>query len=432
MENQPGKLSVSRNYVRSSIALLCAFLWAAFSTYIALPWISDLTEYVYLWIALYIVITLAILPGFLNMFLAFMLLFKRNIKDDNVPVSHLVEYPEIDILVAAYNEEESIESTICSILENGYNGKINVYCADDASKDRTLEIIKKYSLDNVKYISNETNLGKAKSLNKLLVQTKSEIIVTLDADSILEKGALNSIVETYKLNPNIVAVAGNIKTGTNDTFIQKLQRYDYEIAIYAVKSAQSMLNGVLVAQGAFSAYNGDLLRKHSYKEDTIGEDIVITWKLLEDKENLIIYDRNAICRTSTPRTLDKFYKQRVRWARGMIEGFRSSPKLYKTKRLSSFFVCTNMLFPLLDFTYTFIFIPALICDIIRMESNNIVGLWTLLVIPVGIVQNLIIAYKNNCKIDIYFVFYTLTYSFFNQSASLVGYFSEIKGVAKKW
>ena len=248
----------------------------------------------------------------------------------------------------------------------------------------------------------------------------------------MEKGALNSIVETYKLNPNIVAVAGNIKTSTNETFIQKLQRYDYEIAIYAVKTAQSMLNGVLVAQGAFSAYNGDLLRKYTYKEDTVGEDIVITWKLLEDTNNLIIYDKNAICRTSTPATLEKFYNQRVRWARGMIEGFRSSPTLFKTRRLSSFFVCSNTLFPFLDFTYTFIFMPAIISAFVTMHSNNIVGLWTLLIIPIGIIQNLIIAYKNDCKIDIYFIFYTLTYSFFNQSASLVGYYQELKGVAKKW
>lgn len=432
MEKQSEKLSVNRNYVRSLVALLFAFLWAALSVYLALPWIDDLTEYVHLGIALYIVITLAILPGFLNMFLAFMLLFKRHIKYDNVPVSHLIEYPEIDIMIAAHNEESIIESTILSILENEYNGKVNIYCVDDASKDRTLEIIKRHSSGNVSYIHNDINLGKAKSLNKLLLQTKSEIIVTLDADSILEKGALNSIVETYKLNPNIVAVAGNIKTNTNETFIQKLQRYDYEIAIYAVKTAQSMLNGVLVAQGAFSAYNGDLLRKYTYKEDTVGEDIVITWKLLEDTNNLIIYDRNAICRTSTPATLEKFYNQRVRWARGMIEGFRSSPTLFKTRRLSSFFVCSNTLFPFLDFTYTFIFMPAIVCAFVTMHSNNIVGLWTLLIIPIGIIQNLIIAYKNDCKIDIYFIFYTLTYSFFNQSASLVGYYQELKGVAKKW
>lgn len=432
MEKQKEKLSVNRNYVRSSFALLFAFLWAAFSVYLALPWIEDLNEYLYLGVSLYIILSLAILPGFLNMFLAFMLLFKRHIKDDNVPVSHLIDYPAIDIMVAAYNEESGIESTIHSILDNGYNGEVNIYCADDASKDKTLEIIRSHSSENVRYVHNDVNLGKAKSLNKLLIQTKSEIIITIDADSILEKGALNSIVETYKLNSKVVAVAGNIKTNTNETFIQKLQRYDYEIAIFAVKSAQSMLNGVLVAQGAFSAYNGDLLRKYAYKEDAVGEDIVITWKLLENEESLILYDRNAVCRTNTPDTFDKFYKQRVRWARGMIEGFRSSPTLFKTKRLSSFFVCTNTLFPFLDFTYTFIFIPAIICALITMQTNNIVGIWTLLIIPIGIVQNLIIAYKNNCKIDIYFIFYTLTYSFFNQSASLVGYYKEIKGVAKKW
>lgn len=434
MEKQNDIFKISRNYKRALVALFIAIFWGFLSMYLALPWLNDLKEIVYFGLGLYIIITLAIIPGVMNMFLIFMVLVKKDLKNDNQPVIHLKKYPEIDIMIAAYNEEKCIDKTVNSILESGYPGKINIYCVNDGSSDKTLSVLKEMHKTNnaVEFINNEVNLGKAKSLNRLLPYTKSSIVVTIDADSILEKGALTSLIDTYNLNPNVVAVAGNIKQETNDTFIQKLQRYDYDIAIFAIKTAQGMLNGVLVAQGAFSAYNGDLIRKYAYPENTVGEDIVVTWKFLEDENNIILYDRHAICYTMTPDTFSKFFKQRVRWARGMIEAFKSSPNILIKKRGSTSYILCNTMFPFIDLTYTFVFLPSLIYALITMKSNPIVGVWTLFIIPIGLLQNLIIAKKNNCKIDAYFILYSLCYGIFNQTASLLGYSLELIGGNKKW
>ncbi|MGL4392435.1 MAG: glycosyltransferase, partial [Fusobacteriaceae bacterium] len=410
------KFLLNRNKIKIIISLIAAFLWAAFSYWIARRWIADFDPYAPPFVAHYVVFTIAIIPGFMNMFLVSMILVKKNWIEDTKEEYEFSkkDYPEVDILIAARNESANIEKTINSILSNGYKGKLNIFCIDDGSTDKTFELMQKF---NIKSSSNIKNIGKAASLNKLLPLTTGEVIITVDADSILGENALNNIVETYMIHENIVAVAGNIKTINDKTFMQKLQRYDYELAIFAVKTTQGMLNGVLVAQGAFSLYSGKHLREVAYKE-VVGEDIVLTWKLLEDEKNIILYDKFAICYTNTPDTLNKFYRQRIRWARGMIEGFKHSPKLFMTKRFSAGFIYCNFLFPLLDFSFVFIYLPALIWALVTMKSNLIVGLITFLVVPLGITQNLLIARKNRCKLDWYFIPFTLIYCIFNQSASL--------------
>lgn len=132
---------------------------------------------------------------------------------------------------------------------------------------------------------------------------------------------------------NIVATAGAI-FAQNDkkNFVTKLQQWDYTLGIFGVKLYQGSYNSTLVAQGAFSAYKTEIVKDVGGWQDCVGEDIVLTWDLLS-KGYQTNFAKNAIAFTESPETFKGLFRQRKRWARGMIEAFKKV-KVITSKELS--------------------------------------------------------------------------------------------------
>lgn len=93
---------------------------------------------------------------------------------------------KIDIILATYNGENYIREQIDSIINQTY-GNWNLTIRDDGSKDKTVSIIKEYTLKD-KRISliedNEGNVGYNKNFEVLLGLAKSEYIMFCDQDDI--------------------------------------------------------------------------------------------------------------------------------------------------------------------------------------------------------------------------------------------------------
>ncbi|MBR9689754.1 MAG: glycosyltransferase, partial [Candidatus Altiarchaeota archaeon] len=96
--------------------------------------------------------------------------------------------PEITIAVPAYNEEKNIYATLLSLKNSKYpSKKLHVVVVDDGSVDGTAKEARRFMRENpefdVKLIVNRKNKGKAAAMNKVIRRTKSEYIITMDADS---------------------------------------------------------------------------------------------------------------------------------------------------------------------------------------------------------------------------------------------------------
>ncbi len=115
----------------------------------------------------------------------------------------------------------------------------------------------------------------------------------------------------------------------------------------------------MVAQGAFSAYWRSAVEAVGGWENTVGEDIVLTWAL-HKKGYRVNYAENAFVFTSVPETYGQFFRQRQRWARGLIEAFVRHPEIIFKLRPYSPFVYLNLLFPYLDVAFLLFFVPGLI------------------------------------------------------------------------
>jgi poly-beta-1,6-N-acetyl-D-glucosamine synthase len=287
----------------------------------------------------------------------------------------------------------------------------------------------------------ERNRGKAQVLNSGLEVAGHELVITIDADTRLEPGSLTAIVERLLADgPETVAVAGAVLVANaHESLIAGAQEWDYFHGIAAVKRMQSMYDGTLVAQGAFSIYRRDALIEAGGWPDTVGEDIVLTWALLKAGHR-IGYASDAIAWTHAPPTLRQLAHQRKRWARGMIEALEHHKPLLVQPRMRTMFIWWNLLFITLDFTFTLVFLPGLLLAMFGIFW--LAGPVTLLVLPLAALWNLVIfriqtrmlkragvAMRRNRA---GFLAYVFIYPLVMQPVSLWGYAAELTGRTKTW
>lgn len=135
---------------------------------------------------------------------------------------------------------------------------------------------------------------------------------------------------------------------SRENFLCRAQEWDYFHGIAAVKRMQGMYHGTLVAQGAFSIYRRAALLEVGGWPESVGEDIVLSWALL-NRNYRIGYADDALAFTNVPNTIRQFALQRKRWPRGLMEAFKVHWQLLFRRRMSTLFVWWKSLLESGDF-----------------------------------------------------------------------------------
>lgn len=423
--------------VRFAGANVIALSYAAVCLYLAQWWMAELNAVLGNDVlSLAVVLFIAIIPGYLNiLLLATLYLYKYEPVKIKNP-----KYPPVSVLIPAYNEQDEITDTFRGLKHQLYPNAIEVVVVNDGSTDRTIDRLKEVGFPNLKVLDRE-HAGKSSALNAGLAACSHDIVVAMDADTFLHKKAIKRIVARLMDNPNYAAVAGDVLVkNERSSRLARMQAWDYMLGIAAVKRQQGLFRGTLVAQGAFSAFRKKAIEHTNGWRDRLGEDIVLTWGLLQ-KGYAIGYEPLAFAFTSVPTNFPAFSRQRQRWSRGMIEGFRDHINIIWTrKNYSSFFVAVDLLFPLIDLFYTFVFIPGLI--LACFGHYHIVGLMTLCVIPLNICIIIMMRYTQSrflryAELKIKrnpfgLGLYTIIYQILCSPVCVVGYFKEIFRKQKRW
>ncbi|MCM0083890.1 glycosyltransferase [Geomonas sp. Red32] len=433
-------------YVRAKFtsAYILSGVWTLISIYLAIPWYHDLSERLYAPLPALIVSGLAIVPGWAMSFMIFSLLLDRRPRYVEKPF----DAPPLTLLIAAYNEEERITDTLTSVWLQQYRSHLRVVVIDDGSKDRTADIVRTFIQEHPTWdktfelIRQPKNMGKAVALTTGLKTVETEYVVTIDADSYLHVKAVENLARNIVLGPKqTAAVAGNVMVrNSRDNLMTRLQEWDYFHGIAVIKRVQSLYQGTLVAQGAFSIYRTEAVRRLNGWPPKVGEDIVLTWGLREMGYR-IGYAENAFCFTVVPQTYRQFFHQRKRWARGLIEAFKAYPASLVHPRMTSPFVWYNLFFPLVDSVYLVFFLPGLIMALL-FHNYLIVGMMTVLLLPLALIANGLFFWKEKKTFTEYglkvrlnfsgFVVYLLAYQAIMAPATVSGYVSEMMNMTKRW
>jgi cellulose synthase/poly-beta-1,6-N-acetylglucosamine synthase-like glycosyltransferase len=224
--------------------------------------------------------------------------------------------PLVTVIVPAYNEAEVISRTLESLINVKYEPK-EILVVDDGSTDKTAVIASWYKQFGVKVLR-KPNGGKASALNYGLLFARGEIVVTVDADSMITRSALDEIVRAMSKR-NIAAVSGYIRVLNNNVKLTRAQELEYIVGIEMLRRALDLFGAVMVVPGAFGAFKKYAIENTGYYDkDTITEDFDMTIKILKAYGS-VGASSTAAAFTEVPSTWKSLYKQRMRWSRGTLQ-----------------------------------------------------------------------------------------------------------------
>ena len=241
-------------------------------------------------------------------------------------------YPFLSIIIPVYNEEKVVADSVSSLLALDYSN-YEIIIVNDGSTDKTENVAKKLvgyqkGLHNDIKVSliNRPNGGKSQALNAGIRHSKAEFVLCMDGDSQLSPDSIKVAVRHFT-NPEIGAVAGNVKVLNRGKLYTDLQALEYIEGLNLGRSAQSLINLVNIIPGPIGLFRKKAIVGAGYYSSlTFAEDADLTLKILADGWR-VYYEPNSISFTEAPEKLNQLLKQRYRWTRGIIQAIRKHKKL---------------------------------------------------------------------------------------------------------
>lgn len=284
--------------------------------------------------------------------------------------------PSISVIAPAYNESASIVDNIRTLLSLYYNN-FEIVVVNDGSTDDTMEkIIEAYELEKVNYyfdyhlpcerirgvyksknrsfkkllVVDKRNGGKADALNAGLNVIKNDLVVSIDADSIMEPDALLRLVKPFleEKDKKVIGTGGVIRIANSceisgghinrihlpSKWLPRAQVMEYTRAFLMGRMAWSELDGLLLISGALGMFNREIvINAGGYSTKTVGEDMELVVRIRRymaerDLDYLVEYIPDPLCWTEVPSNLKTLARQRSRWTRGTLETLITHRKLF--------------------------------------------------------------------------------------------------------
>ena len=290
--------------------------------------------------------------------------------------------PGVSILIPCFNEEEWIQRTITSCVNQEYPiDKLEVIIIDDCSTDRSVEKIKeivdklkeesfdRYGIEGrLSYHVQPKNAGKREALVVGAEMAKHELVVFVDSDSFLDPFAIRNIVQPFK-DPKMGGVSG--RTDVANTYtnaLTKMQAVRYYVAFRVMKAAEGLFDSVSCLSGPLSCYRKSIILENKDawlnqrflgQKATFGDDRSMTNFIL--RHHRATYQDTAVCQTIVPNNHKVFLKQQMRWKRSWLrESLIAASFMWKKSPFAAVTFYMGLIVPIaapLVVSYNLVYVP---------------------------------------------------------------------------
>lgn len=221
----------------------------------------------------------------------------------------------VTVIMPAYNEEAGIEAAVRSVVASTH--PVEVIVVDDGSTDETASVVQGLDLPGVRLIT-QRNAGKPAALNTGLQDTRTELVVMVDGDTIFEPDTVEKLIGPFA-DPQVGAVSGNAKVANRKGFLGRWQHIEYVIGFNMDRRFYDLAGCMPTVPGAVGGFRVEALREVGLvSSDTLAEDTDLTmalgcagWR--------IVYADDARAWTEVPATLGALWRQRYRWCYGTMQ-----------------------------------------------------------------------------------------------------------------
>jgi cellulose synthase/poly-beta-1,6-N-acetylglucosamine synthase-like glycosyltransferase len=235
------------------------------------------------------------------------------------------ELPSVSVVIPAYNEEPVLQGTIeaCKNLDYPESKLEVLICYEADSTDATAEIAERAAAEDSRFKAverDEPGGGKAKATNYALQYATGDIIASIDADHQFEPNAVRRAVAWFLEDEDTWCVKGRCY-GRNptDSLIALHATVERHIVEKADIFARQLFGGFTFFGGGQAFFRAEVFEElGEFDEEILVEDIDMSSKIHEAGKNLYI-DPTIITYEENPATLDAWWNQRKRWARGWMQ-----------------------------------------------------------------------------------------------------------------
>ncbi len=250
--------------------------------------------------------------------------------------------PPATIIVAAHNEAAVLPAALAGLFAQTSPAD-TILIADDGSTDGTAALLAgRYGLaapamgelgapgvlhPTLRWLRLPHG-GKAQALNVACAESTTELVLTVDADTMLEPGALQAMREAFAADPALVAATGVLtptcRRTASGALLQWFQTYEY-VRNFLSRYAWMRADGLLLISGAFGCYRREpLLAVGGFDPDCLVEDYELTHRLRDHAGRQGLVWRTGVvggahARTDAPATIGAFLRQRRRWFGGFLQ-----------------------------------------------------------------------------------------------------------------
>jgi cellulose synthase/poly-beta-1,6-N-acetylglucosamine synthase-like glycosyltransferase len=224
----------------------------------------------------------------------------------------------VTVIVPAYNEEDGIRDTLNALMQQTSRPE-RIIVVDDCSKDNTGPVARAYG---VEVLRPPQNLGsKAKAQNYALPHCATDLVLTVDADTILATDYVERIKRPFE-DPRVVIAAGNVQTKITRSVTERGRSIEYLYGFHFYRPIQNRAGAPVVCSGCCSAFRREVLvASGGFPERTIVEDF--DWTATQQiAGNRAVYVAAAEAWAADPETIRYLRKQMNRWMCGFFQNMR--------------------------------------------------------------------------------------------------------------
>lgn len=228
------------------------------------------------------------------------------------------DFPTVTIMVPCYNEQHTAVKTVHSLLALDYpTDKLHITIINDGSTDGTARALSEFEHHPQIDIIHKENGGKHTALNLGIQKSTSEFVGCLDADSYVEPDTLKRLMHQFR-NPKVMAAVPSLHIHKPETAVQKMQKVEYIVGIF-FRSVLAEINALYVTPGPFSIFRKNVFENIGYYRKAHNTEDMEMAMRMQSHGMKIASAHDAVVYTSSPNTIKKLYRQRVRWNSGTLK-----------------------------------------------------------------------------------------------------------------
>jgi biofilm PGA synthesis N-glycosyltransferase PgaC len=346
--------------------------------------------------------------------------------------------PLVSVIVPGYNESKVVGNCVESILASEYPN-FEIILVDDGSTDDTLSVMHSFAIDPRVQVIGKPNGGKASALNAGIAAARGEILFFVDADGLFTPRAIREMLNGFT-SDKIGAVCGNDAPVNLDRIQTRLACIQTHVGTGFVRRALALVNCLPIVSGNIGAFRRNVIEKTGpFLEGFIGEDLELTWRVHKAGFRVNFAPR-AVVLAEVPSTVKDLWKQRVRWARGLLQTISIHKKMMFNPRYGLFgiylpiIVTSMIIIPLLQLLIV-ILLPVLVVTGQSPIPLSVFGIIGWLGLIMSLVATVFAIALNHAWKDlryIYTVLFWVPYSLMMNVVTLWALILEIRGARSEW